>query len=73
MTKNNKPTQQFIVEEGISACVYRVQKEHPNFEMFSTYICYESNRKWNATQNLVGDFRTWLFTDGDGFVLSRDR
>ena len=69
VTKNNKPTQQFIVEEGISACVYRVQKEHPNFEMFSTYICYESNRKWNATKDVAKDFRTWFLADDNGFVL----
>ena len=31
MTKNNCPTQQFIVQEGIEACVRRIQKEYPEF------------------------------------------
>ena len=37
VTKNNNPTQQFIVEEGIRACIGRIQKEYPEFERFSPH------------------------------------
>ena len=37
VTKNNKPTQQFIVAEGIRACVGRIQKIYPEFEKFSPH------------------------------------
>ena len=50
VTKNNRPTQQFIVEEGISACVYRIQKEYPEFEMFSPH-CFRHTFATRAIEN----------------------
>ena len=50
VTKNNRPTQQFIVEEGIRACVHRVQKEHPDFEMFSPH-CFRHTFATRAIEN----------------------
>ena len=50
VTKNNRPTQQFIVEEGISACVHRIQKEHPDFEMFSPH-CFRHTFATRAIEN----------------------
>ena len=37
VTKNNRPTQQFIVQEAIGAIVNRIRKEHPDYEMFSPH------------------------------------
>ena len=50
VTKNNRPTQQFIVEEGISACVHRIQKEYPEFEMFSPH-CFRHTFATRAIEN----------------------
>lgn len=50
VTKNNRPTQQFIVEEGISACVHRIQKEHPDFKMFSPH-CFRHTFATRAIEN----------------------
>ena len=50
VTKNNRPTQQFIVEEGISACVHRIQKEYPDFEMFSPH-CFRHTFATRAIEN----------------------
>ena len=33
VTKNNRPTQQFIVQEGIEACVCSIQKKQPGVKM----------------------------------------
>ena len=50
VTKNNRPTQQFIVEEGISACVHRIQKEYPDYEMFSPH-CFRHTFATRAIEN----------------------
>ena len=50
VTKNNRPTQQFIVKEGIKACVQRIQKEHPDFEMFTPH-CFRHSFATRAIEN----------------------
>ena len=50
VTKNNRPTQQFIVKEGIKACVQRIQKKHPEFEMFSPH-CFRHTFATRAIEN----------------------
>ena len=50
VTKNNRPTQQFIVEEGILACVKRIQKEYPEFEKFSPH-CFRHTFATRAIEN----------------------
>ena len=50
VTKNNRPTQQFIVEEGILACVKRIQKEYPEFERFSPH-CFRHTFATRAIEN----------------------
>jgi len=37
VTKNNRPTQQFIVQEAITAVIKRIQKSQPEYEMFSPH------------------------------------
>ena len=50
VTKNNRPTQQFIVLEGIEACVRNIQKEHPEFEKFSPH-CFRHTFATRAIEN----------------------
>lgn len=50
VTKNNRPTQQFIVEEGILACVKRIQKEYPEFEKFAPH-CFRHTFATRAIEN----------------------
>lgn len=37
VTRNNRPTQQFIVQECMNATVRKIQKTHPEFELFSPH------------------------------------
>ncbi len=50
VTKNNRPTQQFIVQEGIEACVRNIQKKHPEFEKFSPH-CFRHTFATRAIEN----------------------
>lgn len=50
VTKNNRPTQQYIVEEAITACVGRVQKENPDFKIFSPH-CFRHTFATRAIEN----------------------
>ena len=50
VTKNNRPTQQFIVQEGIEACVRNIQKEYPEFEKFSPH-CFRHTFATRAIEN----------------------
>lgn len=50
VTKNNRPTQHFIVQEGIEACVRRIQKEYPEFEKFSPH-CFRHTFATRAIEN----------------------
>ena len=50
VTRNNRPTQQFIVQEGIVACVRNTQKEHPEFEKFSPH-CFRHTFATRAIEN----------------------
>lgn len=50
VTKNNRPTQQFIVQEGIRACVRNIQKKYPEFEKFSPH-CFRHTFATRAIEN----------------------
>lgn len=50
VTKNNQPTQQFIIQEGIEACVRNIQKEHPEFEKLSPH-CFRHTFATRAIEN----------------------
>lgn len=43
-------TEQFIVQEGIEACVRNIQKEHPEFEKFSPH-CFRHTFATRAIEN----------------------
>ncbi len=38
VTKNNRPTQQFIIQECIDVTTRQIQKEHPGFERLSPHV-----------------------------------
>ncbi len=50
VTRNNKPTQQFLVQQGITACVRQIQKEYPEFELFSPH-CFRHTFATRAIEN----------------------
>ena len=50
VTKNNRPTQLFIVKETIELCVRNIQKEHPEFERFSPH-CLRHTFATRAVEN----------------------
>ena len=50
VTKNNRPTQQFIVQDTIEACVRNIQREHPEFEKFSPH-CLRHTFATRAVEN----------------------
>lgn len=52
VTKNNRPTQQFIVQEAIQACVKNIQKSHPEFERLSPH-CFRHTFATRAVENGV--------------------
>jgi len=50
VTKNNRPTQQFIVQGTIELCVRHIQKSYPEFEMFSAH-CFRHTFATRAIEN----------------------
>ena len=50
VTKNNRPTQQFIVQEAICAVVNRICKVHPDYELFSPH-CLRHTFATRAIEN----------------------
>ena len=50
VTKNNRPTQQFIVQEAICAIVNRICKAHPDYELFSPH-CLRHTFATRAIEN----------------------
>lgn len=52
VTKNNRPTQQFIVQEAIQACVKNIQKSHPEFERLSPH-CFRHTFATRAVERGV--------------------
>lgn len=50
VTRNNRPTQQFIVQECIDVTIRRIQKEHPEFERFSPH-CFRHTFATRAIEN----------------------
>ena len=52
VTKNNRPTPRFIVQEGIETCVRNIQKEHPELEKFSPH-CFRHTFATRAIENGV--------------------
>ena len=50
VTRNNRPTQQFIVQECIDVTIRRIQKEYPEFERFSPH-CFRHTFATRAIEN----------------------
>lgn len=50
VTRTNRPTQQFIVQECIDVTTRRIQKEHPEFERFSPH-CFRHTFATRAIEN----------------------
>lgn len=50
VTKNNRPTQMFLVKEGIDAVVRRIRKENDDFEFFSPH-CFRHTFATRAIEN----------------------
>lgn len=50
VTRNNRPTQQFIVQECMDLSVRHIQKEHPEFERFSPH-CFRHTFATRAIEN----------------------
>ena len=50
VTRNNRPTQQFIVQECIDVTIRRIQKEHLEFERFSPH-CFRHTFATRAIEN----------------------
>ena len=50
VTKNNRPTQQFIVQEAICVVVNRICKTHPDYELFSPH-CLRHTFATRAIEN----------------------
>lgn len=50
VTRNNKPTQQFIVQECISAIIRHIQDRYPDFERFSSH-CFRYTFATRAIEN----------------------
>lgn len=50
VTKNNRPTQQFIVQEAICSVVNRICKVHPEYELFSPH-CLRHTFATRAIEN----------------------
>lgn len=50
VTRNNRPTQQFIVQECMDVTTRRIQKEHPEFERFSPH-CFRHTFATRAIEN----------------------
>ena len=50
VTRNNRPTQQFIIQECIDVTTRQIQKEHPEFERFSPH-CFRHTFATRAIEN----------------------
>ena len=50
VTRNNRPTQQFIIHECLDVTTRQIQKEHPEFERFSPY-CFRHTFATRAIEN----------------------
>lgn len=50
MTRNNRPTQQFIVQECMDVTTRRIQKDYPEFERFSPH-CFRHTFATRAIEN----------------------
>ena len=49
-TRNNRPTQQFIIQECMDVTTRQIQKEHPEFERFSPH-CFRHTFATRAIEN----------------------
>ena len=52
VTRNNRPTQTFIVKECMDVCIRRIQKKHPEFQTFSPH-CFRHTFATRAVENGV--------------------
>ncbi|MBO4981429.1 MAG: site-specific integrase, partial [Lachnospiraceae bacterium] len=50
ITRNNRPTQQFIIQECMDVTTRQIQKEHPEFERFSPH-CFRHTFATRAIEN----------------------
>ena len=50
VTRNNRPTQQFIIQECMVVTTRQIQKEHPEFERFSPH-CFRHTFATRAIEN----------------------
>ena len=50
VTRNNRPTQQFIIQECLDVTTRQIQKEHPEFERFSPH-CFRHTFATRAIEN----------------------
>lgn len=50
VTRNNRPTQQFIIQECMDVITRQIQKEHPEFERFSPH-CFQHTFATRAIEN----------------------
>ena len=50
VTRNNRPTQQFIIQECLDVTTRQIQKEHPEFERFSPH-CFRYTFATRAIEN----------------------
>ena len=78
VTKNNQPTQQFLINQCMQLVIQNMNKAGIDFSPLyiahtSAYFCYKSNRMWHEPQNIAETFGTWHITNDNGLVLSCNR
>lgn len=52
VTRNNRPTQLFLVQEAIDSVLRKLREEHPEFERFSPF-CFRHTFATRAIENGV--------------------
>ena len=50
VTRNNRPTQQFIIQECMDVITRQIQKEHPGFEKLTPH-CFRHTSATRAIEN----------------------
>lgn len=77
VTKNNQPTQQFLINQCMQLVIQNINKAGIDFPLYiahtSAYFCHKSNRMWHEPENLAETLGTWHITNDNGLVLPRNR